>query len=71
MLYFYCSTCSGKGEKGMLSTKRWNIIFKISGCILCFIIVLLMIVGSNILDLLYFGIMSLLILSYVVDKKLK
>lgn len=55
----------------MLSTKRWNIIFKISGCILCFIIVLLMIVGSNILDLLYFGIMSLLILSYVVDKNLK
>lgn len=55
----------------MLSTKRWNIIFKISGYIFCFIIVLFMIVGSNVLDILYFGIISLLILNYVVDKKLK
>ncbi len=71
MLYFYCSTCSGKGERGMLSTKRWNFMFKILCGILSCGLVFLIFFDSNFFDLLYFSIIIMFIFGYLVDKKLK
>ena len=60
---------SGKGEKGMLSTRKWNLIFKISCGILAGVLVSFVVVGSNILDLLYLGIIVVLFFKYVANKK--
>ncbi len=71
MIYSLCSTCSGKGEKGMLSTKKWDLVFKIFCYISKGILISLVCVGCNILDLLYLCIIIAVIFEYVVDKKLK
>ncbi|MGM9875801.1 MAG: hypothetical protein ACI310_01050 [Bacilli bacterium] len=55
----------------MLSTKRWNFMFKISCGILAGVLVFLIFVGSNFFDLLYLGIIIMFIFKYLVDKKLK
>ena len=55
----------------MLSTRKWNLIFKISCGILAGVLVSFVVVGSNILDLLYLCIIIAVIFEYVVDKKLK
>ena len=55
----------------MLSTKRWNFMFKILCGILSCGLVFLIFVGSNFFDLLYFGIIIMFIFRYLVDKKLK
>lgn len=47
----------------MLSTRKWNLIFKISCGILAGVLVSFVVVGSNILDLLYLGIIVVLFLN--------
>lgn len=53
----------------MLNTGKWNLIFKISCGILTGVLVSFVVVGSNILDLLYLGIMVVLFFKYVANKK--
>ncbi len=54
----------------MLSTRKWNLIFKISCGILAGVLVsFFVVVGSNILDLLYLGIIVVLFFKYVANKK--
>lgn len=52
----------------MFNTRKWNLLFRILSVILIFVMVLFMIVGSNVLDLLYLGIIFVFIFKYVVDK---
>ena len=53
----------------MLSTRKWNLIFKRSCGILAGVLVSFVVVGSNILDLLYLGIIVVLFFKYVSNKK--
>lgn len=53
----------------MLNAKKWDLIFKISCCILIGVLVSFIFVGSNILDLLYFSIVIVLFFRYGVYKK--
>ena len=55
----------------MLNAKKWNLIFKISCGILAGVLVSFVVVGSNILDLLYLGIIVVLFLNmYLIKNKI-
>ena len=54
----------------MLNAKKWNLIFKISCCILIGVLVSFIFVGSNILDLLHI-VMYLVNIMIILKKLLK
>lgn len=55
----------------MLKVKNQDVVYKVLSCIFAVILIVVMIVNRNIIDLVYLGIISMLIFKYFIEIKRK
>ena len=55
----------------MLKVKNQDVVYKVLSCIFAVILVVYVVIYRNVIDLIYFGIVSIFILKYFIEIKRK
>ena len=74
MIYLKSSACSKYKTKEIikvLNVNNQDVVYRVLSCIFAVILIVVMLVGRNVIDMIYLGIISIFILRYFIEIKRK